>query len=214
MIITKLGHCCLLVEHKGLRILTDHGAYSSAQNELTQIDLVLITHEHQDHLHIDSLKTIIKNNPQAKIITNTSVGAILEKEGIIFTVIENNQKVEIQKVLIEGFGEKHEEIYKELGQVQNTGYFIDNTLFYPGDAFTNPQKSVPILAVPVVAPWATFKRAMEYVLEIQPKHCFPVHDGMLVAGREGPIYRFPPMLLENTETIFIPMREGESHTFI
>ena len=38
MNITKLGHCCLLIEEKGLRILTDPGAYSTGQNEIKNID--------------------------------------------------------------------------------------------------------------------------------------------------------------------------------
>ena len=79
---TKFGHCCLLVEENGVRILTDPGSYSTQQTQVKNIDFVLITHEHEDHLHVDSLKALLENNPQAKIITNKSVGALLEKEGI------------------------------------------------------------------------------------------------------------------------------------
>ena len=63
-----------------MKILTDPGTYSTQQNEVKNIDVVLITHEHQDHFHIDSLKALLKNNPQVKIITNKSVGALLEKK--------------------------------------------------------------------------------------------------------------------------------------
>ncbi len=70
MKITKFGHCCLLIEEKGVRILTDPGTYSTQQSEVKNIDFVLITHEHADHFHVDSLKALLKNNPQAKVIPN------------------------------------------------------------------------------------------------------------------------------------------------
>lgn len=213
MKVTKIGHCCLLVEYKNKRILTDPGAWSTSQNALSDIDIILITHEHVDHLHIDSLKIILQNNQQAKIITNTSVGILLNKEDITYTIIEDGQQEYLYSILIEGFGSCHEEIYKELGQVENTGYFIDNKLFYPGDAFTNPGKPVEILALPIVAPWTTFKKAMEYALEIKPTYIFPVHDGMLISTRPGPIYRLPPIILDNTSSKFIPLLEGDTYEF-
>jgi L-ascorbate metabolism protein UlaG (beta-lactamase superfamily) len=213
MKITKLGHCCLLIETKGKRILTDPGAWSDAQNQVRDIDLILITHEHQDHLHIDSLIQVIANNPTANIITNTAVGKILSEKGIAFEILEEGNTTTFESIALEAFGARHEEIYGELGQVQNTGYFIDETLFYPGDALTNPQKPVDILALPIVAPWLTFKQAMEYAIEVKPKVCFPVHDGMLQLDKPGPIYRMPPQILEPHGIAFIPLLQGETKAF-
>ncbi len=210
MKITKLGHCCLLIEYKNKRILTDPGSYSTAQNDVTGIDLVLITHEHSDHLHVESLRIVLEHNPLARIITNTSTGKLLDEQGIVYTLLEDGQSMDYESIILEAFGDRHEEIYQELGQVQNTGYFIDNQLFYPGDAFTNPNKPVPILALPIVAPWTTFKTAMDYALEIKPTKAFPVHDGMLIDGRVGPIYRLPPIIFEKYGIEFIPLRDGES----
>lgn len=210
MKITKLGHCCLLIEHKNKRILTDPGSYSDAQNEVLNIDLILITHEHPDHLHIESLEIVLKNNPKAKIITNSSVGKILSERNINFSLISEGESDLFEDVKIEGFGSKHEEIFEDLGQVENTGYFVDDLLFYPGDAFTNPNKKIEILALPIVAPWMNFKRSMQYALELKPKIAFPVHDGMLIDGRAGPIYRLPPQILEKENIKFIALKEGES----
>src|SRR3989338_4788257 len=107
MKITKFGHCCLLIKENGVRILTDPGTYSTQQSEVKNIDFVLITHEHADHLHIDSLKALLKNNPQARIITNKSVCTLLEKDGITFSVVEDGQNSDANGVLIEGFGKDH-----------------------------------------------------------------------------------------------------------
>ena len=193
MKITKFGHCCLLIEENGLRILTDPGVYSTKQNEVKDIDLVLITHEHKDHLHVDSLKIVLKNNPQAKVITNTAVSKILEKEGIVFTLLEDGQSLTESGVLFEGFGKLHALMHSSLTPVQNTGYFIANRLFYPGDALTNPGKQVEILALPVAGPWLKFSEAVDYTLELRPEICFAVHDGILkdtgLAERlAGPIF--------------------------
>ncbi len=82
MQITKIGHCCLLIKTETATILTDPGGFTTGQNELTGIDIVLITHEHGDHIHIDSLFSILKNNPEAVVVTNTGVGKHLELAGI------------------------------------------------------------------------------------------------------------------------------------
>lgn len=179
MKITKLGHCCLIIEVDGIRILTDPGMFSTKQDEVTDIDVILITHEHQDHLHIDSLKAVLQHNPKARIITNRGVGKLLEKEGIACELLENGQHVTISGVLLEGLGEKHATIYQDYGQVINTGYFIASRFFYPGDAFTDPQRAVEILALPVAGPWMKISEAIEYAKLIKPRVTFPVHDGIL-----------------------------------
>ena len=83
MKIKKIGHCCLLIEIDGTWILTDPGAFSGAQNQVTHIDVILITHEHVDHLHTKSLQEVLKNNPEAQVITNTGAGKMLDEVGII-----------------------------------------------------------------------------------------------------------------------------------
>ena len=201
MKITKFGHCCLLIEEKGVRILTDPGSYSVSQDNVKNIDLVLITHEHQDHLHVDSLKRVLENNPGVKIITNKSVGKLLEKENIVYEVAEDGQQFIFEDVLIEAFGKEHAVIYSTLPTVENTGYFIANKLFYPGDAFTNPGKPVDILALPVAGPWMKLSEAIDYAKEIKPNRCFPVHEGIL--KMPGATHKIPPTALESAGIEFI-----------
>jgi L-ascorbate metabolism protein UlaG (beta-lactamase superfamily) len=179
MKVRKLGHCCFVAEpKKGLKIMTDPGAFSTLQNKQLNIDVILITHEHSDHLHVESLKEVIENNKGVIVITNTAVGKILEKEGIPHTKVEDGGTYEIQGVVIKGFGSIHEEIYGDYGRVQNTGYMID-TLFYPGDAFYNPNTPVDILAIPLAGPWVMMKNVIEYAKKIKPRILFPVHDGFI-----------------------------------
>lgn len=195
MKITKLGHCCLLVEENGVRILTDPGGWSTAQSEIKNVDLVLITHEHSDHLHIDSVKKVLQNNPGAVIWTNKAVGKILSEAAIAFELLENGQKNQFKGVELEGHGDKHAVIYQEFGQVQNTGFMIGDRLFYPGDNLFNPKKSVEILALPVAGPWLKISEAVDYAKEIKPKVAFPVHDAMINQNMFSGHHAIPKMFL-------------------
>ncbi len=179
MKITKFGHCCLLIEEGKLRILTDPGMYSTRQDTLKNIDVILITHEHRDHFHVDSVKKILKNNPQAKIFTNGSVGALLKKEGIAYTVIDDGKEAEEKGVLFEAVGTKHAVIHSSMPQSENTGYFVAGRIFYPGDALTDPRRPVEILALPAAGPWVKISEVIDYCRALAPKKYFPVHDAML-----------------------------------
>ncbi|MFA5987298.1 MAG: MBL fold metallo-hydrolase [Candidatus Paceibacterota bacterium] len=207
MKITKIGHCCLLIETEGKKVLTDPGAFTSEQDAVTGIDLVLITHEHNDHLHIGSLKQVVKNNPKAKIITNSGVSKILIAENILHTQLESG--VDSSVVSLEAFPSKHEEIFEEIGQVENTSFILDGKLLIPGDSYFVPPKAVAILALPVAGPWARVSEVARYALAVKPKLAFPIHDGMLRADRTGANYRVPGMVLEQNDIKFVPIFSGE-----
>jgi len=209
MTIRKIGHCCLIVQTNGLTILTDPGAFSDGQNALTGIDVVLITHEHADHFHIESLRAVLANNPSAQVITNSAVGKLLAEAGIAYTVLEGHDATDVRGVRIEAFDAKHEEIFGEMGQVQNTGYFIADKLFYPGDAFCEPGKEVDVLALPVAGPWCRVRDAVRYALAVRPKRVFPVHDGMLQPGRIGSAHAAPAKVLAEQGIEFVAMMDGD-----
>ncbi len=211
MKIKKLGHCCLLIQTEKVTILTDPGKYSTLQNEVVGVDIVLITHEHSDHLHVDSLKKILKNNPDAKIITNTSVGKILSLENISHEVVSGGEKNNSHGVLIEGYGEAHAPIYHSLYLVENTGYFIDDTFFYPGDAFTNPNRPVNILALPVAGSWVKLQEAVDYGLLLKPRIAFPVHDAIL--SDVTIMHRAPGEVLPQNGIEFVSMVPGDERDF-
>ncbi len=213
MIITKFGHCCLLIEVKGVRILTDPGNYNVTP-EVEGIDAILITHEHQDHVHVESLRSVLLKNPKARVFSHAGVGKILDEAGITYTLIADGEVVVVKGVRIESCGSEHACVHHELPAVQNTGFFIDETLFYPGDSFHNPKKNIAVLALPVAGPWMKLEDAVEYAKLIKPKVVFPVHDGMLRQGIElGPTRRIPTMLLEPLGITYVDMTEGSTHDF-
>ena len=211
MTLTKLGHCCLIIEDQGLRILTDPGEYTILQNQVKDIDLILITHEHADHLHVESLKIVLENNPKAIIITNHGVGKILAEKGIPHDFLEHGQEKMVNGLKLEGHGDRHADIYETVPVVQNTGYFIGERLFYPGDALYNPSKPVEILALPVAGVWLKISDSVNYAKIIQPKICFPVHDANL--KWPGFTHRIPGKALTSVGTKFIVPEENKPVNF-
>lgn len=210
MKITKLGHCCLLIETKGKRILTDPGSYTiEAHSKIENIDYILFTHEHQDHYHIESLRTILEKNPQAVIYSNNSVSELLDKEGIKHTQINHADSILLGEISVTGIGEKHAQMHSTIPLSSNLGYFIDGRLWYPGDAFTNPERAVEILALPVSGPWMKLSEAIDYALLLKPKKVFPVHDGT----RFGSAHVLPAKVLASEGIEFIVMIEGDSKEF-
>jgi L-ascorbate metabolism protein UlaG (beta-lactamase superfamily) len=213
MNIKKIGHCCLLIQEEGLTILTDPGMFSTEQDHLTGIDLILITHEHEDHLHLESVKVLLQNNPSAHIVCNKGVGKILDSAGISYSLMEDGQTAQFGLVVVEAHGKKHAEIYNDLWAVENTGFLINNRLFYPGDSFYDPGKQIEILALPVAGPWLSIAMAVDYAKLVKPKHAFPVHDGMLRADRLGSAHLVPEIVLKEHGIKFHPLLEGDESEF-
>jgi L-ascorbate metabolism protein UlaG (beta-lactamase superfamily) len=212
MKITKLGHCCLVIEEAGQKILTDPGTFTTSQNEMADIDILLITHEHADHYHLDSVQAILKNNPNIHVVTNSAVGALLTKEGIAYTKVGDGESAEVGGIKFEGFGKEHAPIWPPFGLVENTGYFIDGKLFYPGDAFYNPQRPVDILALPAGGPWMKVSEAIQYALDLKPRIAFPVHDAMFKEGENFNV-RILEAILPKNDIQFVAMNPGDTKEF-
>ncbi len=194
--------------------MTDPGSFTAEeQKKEKDIDVILFTHEHGDHYHLESLKEILKNSPNAKIITNAGVGKLLDEAGIKYEIMPDKTSKEVLSgIELEAHDCKHGEIFEEYGQVPNTGFFIGKRLFYPGDSYYNPGKPVEILALPVAGPWAKVADFMRYALDVKPKVCCPVHDGML-GKYSGLAYWVPEKVLPENGISFKILEKGKTEEF-
>jgi len=184
MTITKFGHSCFLLEDKNkqgesVRFLFDPGTFSKGQNDLTGLDVMLITHDHADHLDIESVKTLVAKNPEMQIFGTATVQGILEKEGIASTVLTHGESAEVKGIAIEAIGKDHALLINSMPAAQNVGFMVAGRLFFPGDALTLPGKEVEILALPAAAPWSKLSEVVDYALAVKPKIAFPVHEAIL-----------------------------------
>ena len=179
MKVTKYAHSCLLLEVDNAKILTDLGSWNPEVPAVSGLNAILITHEHADHFDIEKLKTLIANNPEAKLITHAAVGAKLQEVGIDYTLIESGERIEVNGVSIESCGTDHAIIYGTTPPCRNTGYLIADKFYIPGDALHDtPSKQIEILALPTGGPWMKVAEAVDYAKSLNPKAVIPIHDAM------------------------------------
>jgi L-ascorbate metabolism protein UlaG (beta-lactamase superfamily) len=212
MKITKFGHSCLLIEEEGVRILLDPGSYSG-EVQADNLDAILITHNHQDHLNIDLLQSILTRNPQAQIVTVAEVGKDLDEAHIQYTVIEDGAEVTVAGVSVRSSGMRHSYIYGTMPQCQNTGFIIADRFYYPGDSLHVPEEKIEILALPVAGPWMKLSECIDFAKAVKPTYVIPVHDGFIREDRGASLRTFPKMFLEPEGIEMRDMHNGSIEEF-
>jgi len=176
MRLTHLGHACLLAEVGDARMLFDPGVLSGF-DDVRDLDAVLITHQHPDHLDPARLGPLLAANPGARLWvdqdTVTAVPRLPEH-----TVVHPGDRFRIGGTAIEAIGGLHAAVYGDVPGCTNVAYLIDDgALLHPGDSFTVPGRDVDVLAVPVDGPWLKLAEAVDYVRAVRPRVAVPVHEG-------------------------------------
>jgi L-ascorbate metabolism protein UlaG (beta-lactamase superfamily) len=213
MNITKIGHCCLVLEDGGVKILTDPGNFTTEPVKAVRgINIILITHEHPDHFHGDSIEFVLKENPEAKVVSNSSVAKLLAEKNIPCAVVGDKQSLEISGMLIEGFGKDHAPVYGPI-TIENTGYMVGSKFYFPGDSFFDPQKPIDILALPTAGPWMKISDAIDFAKKVKPRVAFGVHDGMIIPGFGGFVAQIVERFLKSDGIDFVALGAGESKYF-
>lgn len=210
MKVTKFAHCSLLVDTGKARVLFDPGVYSGDLSSATNLEAVIITHQHSDHLDIDKLKTVLSRNEGATIITHEGPSEPLRSANIDHQLLQAGDSTVIGGSQIQAFTAPHEQIYHDFNLVDNLGFLIDEEFCFAGDSFHLPPKTerIKLLALPVCAPWLKISDAIDYAKKIKPQKCIPVHDGYLTTG--GPFHRGPKELLKESGIDFVSLDNGAS----
>jgi L-ascorbate metabolism protein UlaG (beta-lactamase superfamily) len=185
MKITKYIHSCLVVEKGSDRIMFDPGRFSFVEKLVKpslfqNIRAILLTHFHPDHLDEESLKQIVKNNPNAVILGNTEIVAKLAENGIVAEVFESGQIV-VSSFVLEAFDAPHEPLLAD-ELPRNTAYLVDGNILHPGDSLSKNLfglKNTSILALPMMAPWTTELQVYDFARQMSPQYIVPIHDGFV-----------------------------------
>lgn len=209
MQITKFGHSCVLLDDGQTKILFDPGVYSEIPE--LQVDGIVITHVHADHVDIEKLNAVLLTSPDAKIITNSEVGEELSKHDIKFEIVEHGQSTTIGTFSFEGLGNDHAVMHPELPKFQNTAYLINKSIFHPGDSLFVPPKPVEILFLPIAAPWSKVSETLDYITAVNAKVNFPIHDGFIKDG--GAFFRFSKMWCEKLGTELVTPELNKIYEF-
>jgi L-ascorbate metabolism protein UlaG (beta-lactamase superfamily) len=174
MKVTKLEHATLVFEEDGKTLILDPGFYTRPLTGYQNVVAIVITHNHDDHVHEDQIASILKDNPDAQILSTEDVANRLT--GYPVTTVQHGDFFELGPFTAEFFGSMHIEIHRSIPLIQNCGVMIKNTVYYPGDSYTLPDRSVKYLACPSSAPWLKIGDVIDFVSEVKPEHSFPTHN--------------------------------------
>jgi L-ascorbate metabolism protein UlaG (beta-lactamase superfamily) len=230
--ITFIGHATLLVEMDGIRLLTDpvlrdevahlQRRCMPVENSFYQdIDAVLISHLHRDHLDIPSLR---KLGRETTLISPTGSADLLHKKGFsnIIELLAGNT-IKIGSVSILATHAEHHGKYPPFGPTADClGFLIQGsqTIYFPGDTdlFPGMADLADGLDVALLPVWGwgfnlgpghmNPQRAAEALTLLHPRIAIPIHWGTFYPRWFGWFRPYlmdkPPQLFRNEAAIRMP----------
>jgi L-ascorbate metabolism protein UlaG (beta-lactamase superfamily) len=209
MRITHLGHSAVLVEVADRRLLLDPGNFSDAWRSLTDLDAVIVTHQHPDHLDPVHVPALLAANPQALVYVEPQVVEKVPLTGA--RPLGADSSVELGGVTISAVGGLHAVIHRDIPRIGNVGIVISAsggpTLFHPGDSLAEVPQGVDLVAIPAYGPWAAMGETIDFVRAVGAPQGFLIHEGLLNDRGRGLIGSRIPEL---TVTSLVTPTPGEA----
>jgi L-ascorbate metabolism protein UlaG (beta-lactamase superfamily) len=178
MNVTKYSHACVRIESDGAVLVIDPGVFTE-RAALDGADAVLITHEHMDHMVVDTLADELGKRPSVRIFTHADVKPKLGQLADVVTTVASGEEFQAAGLPVRAYGGWHAEIHPDLPSVVNLGFLINNSLYHPGDSFDVPQGAiVDTLFVPVTAPWLKASESVDFIRAVKPRQAYALHDAL------------------------------------
>ena len=181
--VTFIGHGTLMFEFNGKVIHVDPWTKMADYTALPKADLVLITHEHRDHLDLDALKMVKTENTEV-VLTETCAK---QTKGM---VMKNGDVKTIQGFSIEAVPAYNLMHKRDNGQPFHpkgigNGYVItfgDKRIYVGGDTENIPEmkalKNIDVAFLPMNLPYTmTPEMAADAAKSFGPKILYPYHFG-------------------------------------
>jgi L-ascorbate metabolism protein UlaG (beta-lactamase superfamily) len=180
MRIIHFGHSCVLLETDSARLLIDPGTWSSGFEMARELDAVLITHQHPDHLDPEKLPVVMAANPKATLVVDEGSADVVQELGLAATVLRAGEHTEIAGAAVHVAGGRHAVIHEDVPVIANNGYVIDHGAFYhPGDSLVVPEQAIDVLGVPTAAPWLKTSDAVTFMRAVGPRVALPIHEAVV-----------------------------------
>ncbi len=198
-----------MLEHNGVKITwLGHDSFKISNGKILYIDpykitadakadILLISHEHFDHLSMDDMKKVV--SPNTSIVAARQCAGTVSKVGAKeITIVKPGEKVNVQGIAIEAVAayntnKINPDTKKPFHPKEdnNVGFVmtINNIrIYHAGD--TDPIQEIKniqtdIALLPVSGTYVmTAEEAAEVVRTIKPKIAIPMHYGAIVGSEE------------------------------
>jgi L-ascorbate metabolism protein UlaG (beta-lactamase superfamily) len=198
--ITFIGHGTLMFQHEGKVIHVDPVGREGDYAVLPDADLILVTHEHGDHLDTEAIGEILKEGT-AMVVSRSCQGRL---EGA--AVLENGEETTAAGYQIEAIPAYNLVHMRSEGQPYHpkgngNGYIItfgDTRVYVAGDTENTPEmkalEDIDIAFLPMNLPYTmTPEMVADAARAFRPRILYPYHFGdtdtnqlvTLMAGEEG-----------------------------
>lgn len=196
-----LGHSTVLLEMDHMRVLTDplladrlgplhrHAGDAAQALKDVEVDLVLISHAHHDHLHLPSLRRL---GGRPRIVVPQGLGRLLTSVGHDIVEIRVGEQLQVGPLRVHAIHARHHGGRRPLGPTSMAlGYRVVgmSRVYFAGDTDLFPEMadlagSVDVALLPVWG-WGPRlgsghldpRRAAEAVVRIRPRLAVPIHWG-------------------------------------
>lgn len=181
--ITFIGHGTLMMQWNGKTVHIDPVGNYADYSKLPKADLILVTHEHGDHLDVNAIKTLLKTGTEVVL---TAACAERYPDGKIIKNGESGTFAGIQVEAVPAYN--LEKAFHPKGN--GNGYVIhfgDKKVYVAGDTENVPEmanlKNIDIAFLPMNLPYTmTPEMVVEAVKLFHPKILYPYHFGQSDTG--------------------------------
>lgn len=203
--IKRLSDSCLLVTTDDGATLFDPGFHTFTSgvidlDTIGDIQRILITHEHGDHVSADFVKWALDRGDDVKVYGNDAVAALLEKADIeVDTSVPTGTSVE----------DVRHETTPAGGAPPNRAWTIAGVITHPGDSYA-PTRTAPVLALGLLTPWGSATKSLQFARDLGPRQVVPVHDFYLSDQGRTWIYTMARNILAESGIEVITLDWGET----
>ncbi|WP_027343360.1 MBL fold metallo-hydrolase [Hamadaea tsunoensis] len=183
MELIKFTHACVRLHDGGRSLLLDPGVWTEPE-AYEGVEDVLVTHEHFDHVHPETLAAAARRNSALRVWAPDPIASELrDLLGDTVTTVTTGDGFEAAGFSVNVVGGAHAEIYEGLPGCANVGYLVTGStggaVYHPGDSLFVPEADVETLLVPVSAPWFKLSEGLDFARAVKPARAYPIHDRML-----------------------------------
>jgi L-ascorbate metabolism protein UlaG (beta-lactamase superfamily) len=178
--LTKHEHACVVLEKDGDSIVIDPGVFSAQpENIISGAAAILITHEHFDHVNEEAVNAALAGRPDLRVYAPAGLAEMFSAHAGQFTAVAAGDSLRIGGFDISVHGDTHAIIHPDIPAIANVGFFVDSSVYHPGDAYFVPDASIGTLLLPTSGPWMKIGEAADYVRAVRPDKVVQIHEMLL-----------------------------------